>query len=180
VEKPPGWGSGGGGAPPFTPSSQLVKVKSLFKRAAHMMEALESEAAAARAAARPLPPFRVGDVVDVSLSVPENKGRPSAFRGLVIARRSRGLASSFRLRSVVNNFIVERSFPLYSPHLTQLTVVERRKVARGKLFYLRRKPISASRVPGGGGAGGAARSAVQGSEARAAPGKGKPGAARKK
>jgi large subunit ribosomal protein L19 len=137
-----------------------VKTKSLFKRTAHMMQVLEHEAASAAAAERQVPPFRVGDVVDVSLIVPENKGRPSAFRGLVIARRNRGLSSSFRLRSVVNNYIVERSFPLYSPHVTSLAVVERRKVARAKLFFLRRKPISASRVPGGGGAGGAARSAV--------------------
>lgn len=136
-----------------------------------MMEALEHEASAARNAARPLPPFRVGDVVDVQLVVPENKARPSAFRGLVISRRNRGLSSSFRLRAVVNNFVVERAFPLYSPHLLALTIVERRKVRRAKLFYLRRKPISASRVVGGGGAGGAAAGARAAIAAAAGSGK---------
>ncbi len=64
------------------------------------------------ARAVPVPPFRPGDVVHVKLAVPENKRRPAEFRGLCIARRNRGLGSSFTLRSVLNNYAVERSFPL--------------------------------------------------------------------
>ena len=155
---PPSWGRGGGGQSPFTPSRELTKTKSLFKRAAHIMQSLEHEAALKSVAERvkPLQAFRVGDVVDLQVSLPDNKARLSSFRGLVIARRNRGLASSVRLRSVVNNFIVERAFPLYSPNLKSLTVVERRKAVRAKLYFLRRKPIKASRVAQGGGAGGAA------------------------
>ncbi len=68
------------------------------------------------------PPLLRGAHTRVSLlparavqAVPENKRRPAEFRGLCIARRNRGLGSSFRLRSVLNNFAVERSFPLCAP-----------------------------------------------------------------
>ena len=161
-----------------------MKRKSLFKRTAHIMQTLEHEAALDAAAQRPLPPFRPGDVLDVQVTLPENKGRPSAFRGLVIAVRNRGIASCFHLRSVVNNFVVERSFPLYSPHVQNIAVVERRKSRRAKLYYLRRKEIKYSRVVGGGGAGGAARVAgAAGADVREAEGKRggmtKPAAAKK-
>ena len=115
-----------------------MKRKSYFKRAAYIMQArlrptrassprcsrltpsfpppqtLEHEAALRALAARatPVPAFRPGDVVHVKLAVPENKRRGAEFRGLCIARRNRGLGSSFTLRSVLGNYAVERSFPL--------------------------------------------------------------------
>lgn len=91
--------------------------------------------------------------------VPENKRRPAEFKGLCIARRNRGIASSFTLRAVLNNHAVERMFPLYSPHILEMEVTERRKAARAKLYYLRDKPLKFSRV-GTGGSGGAAHSAI--------------------
>ena len=84
--------------------------------------------------------------------MPENKRRPQEFKGLCIARRNRGIGSSFTLRAVLNNHAVERMFPLYSPHILEMEVTERRKAARAKLYYLRRKPLKFSRVGTGGGA----------------------------
>lgn len=148
AERPPGWASAGGGLSPFTPTRLLVKRKSLFKRAAFIMQTLEHEAAAAASTARPVPPFRPGDVLDVHMTVPENKARPTSFRGLVIARRNRGIGSSFLLRTVLNNFVVERAFPLYSPNVLAVKVVERRSAARNKLYFVRSKPLKQSRVAG--------------------------------
>lgn len=75
---------------------------------------------------RPPPPLAPPQVV------PENRRRPATFRGICIARRNRGLGSSFKLRNVLDeNVAVERSFPLYSPHLTSLKIIERKK-ARGR------------------------------------------------
>lgn len=59
--------------------------------------------------------------------VPENRRRPATFRGLCIARKNRGLGSSFTLRNVFDDVAIERSFPTYSPHLTSLKIIERRK-----------------------------------------------------
>ena len=82
--------------------------------------------------------------------MPENKRRIVEFKGLCIARRNRGLGSNFTLRAVLNNHAVERIFPLYSPHILEMEVTERRKAARSKLYYLRRKPLKFSRVGTGG------------------------------
>ena len=92
--------------------------------------------------------------------MPENKRRPAEFKGLCIARRNRGLGSNFTLRAVINNHAVERMFPLYSPHIREMEVTERRKAARAKLYYLRRKPLKFSRVGTGGGS--AAADAAEG------------------
>jgi large subunit ribosomal protein L19 len=98
--------------------------------------------------------------------VPENKRRVVEFKGLCIARRNRGLGSNFTLRAVLNNHAVERIFPLYSPHILEMEVTERRKVARSKLYYLRRKPLKFSRVGTGGSSseGAPAAEGVEGEE----------------
>ena len=98
------------------------------------------------AASSPVTPFRPGDVIRVKVAVLENRGRANAFTGICIARRNRGMGSSFTLRSVVANVPVERTFPTYSPTIKAFEVLERRKVRRGKLYYLRDKPLRYSRV----------------------------------
>jgi large subunit ribosomal protein L19 len=91
-------------------------------------------------------PFRPGDVVRVKVEVLENRRRANWFTGIVIARRNRGMGSSFTLRSVMANVPVERTFPLYAPTIKAMEIVERRKVRRAKLYYLRDKPLRYSRV----------------------------------
>ena len=93
---------------------------------------------------------RVVDASRAAQVVPENKRRLVEFKGLCIARRNRGIGSTFTLRAVLNNHAVERVFPLYSPHVLEMEVTERRKAARAKLYYLRRKPLKFSRVGTGG------------------------------
>ena len=56
------------------------------------------------------------------------------------------MGSSFTLRSVMANVPVERTFPLYAPTIKAMEIVERRKVRRAKLYYLRDKPLRYSRV----------------------------------
>ena len=65
--------------------------------------------------------------------------QPGVFRVAV-------MGSSFTLRSVMANVPVERTFPLYSPTIKEMEIVERRKVRRAKLYYLRDKPLRYSRV----------------------------------
>ena len=56
-----------------------------------------------------------------------------------------GVEPSFN-HAVLANSAVERTFPLYSPLIKEMTVLDRKRVRRAKLFYLRHKPISMSRV----------------------------------
>eukprot|EP00899_Mesostigma_viride_P025429 jgi/Mesvir1/6070/Mv00798-RA.1 len=96
---------------------------------------------------RKYPPFRAGDVLELSLVAPELDRKPYTWKALCIARQGGDeYGGSFRVRSVLGDISVERVFPLYCPHLLGIKVLERRKVRRAKLFYLRDKPLRESRV----------------------------------
>ncbi|PSC71620.1 50S ribosomal L19 [Micractinium conductrix] len=124
--------------PPWTPTRELRKRKTLPKRMQHLLTTLEEEKEAALSAELQQPEFGPGDLVELKLSVPENKRRVTVFRGVCIARRNRSVRTTFTLRNIYGAAGgIERTFPLYSPHITEIKVVERRKVRRAKLFYLR-------------------------------------------
>ena len=63
--------------------------------------------------------------------------RVQAFEGVVIAKRNRGLNSSFIVRKISNGVGVERIFPLYSPKIDKIVVDKRGIVRRARIFYLR-------------------------------------------
>lgn len=143
------WGKAGGGMSPFTKTRELKKRKTYEKRAGHMMETLERERITEMLNEREgvkISPFRPGDVVQLTMVVPENRRRTQRFTGICIARKNRGLGSSFTLRTMLGNVGVERMFPLYSPNIKELVVVERKRVRRAKLYYLRDRPARFSRV----------------------------------
>ena len=84
------------------------------------------------------PEFRVGDTVDVRCRIREGeKQRIQTFTGVVIARGGRGLNATFKVRRIVANQGVERTFPLHSPNVVEVKVLRRGRVRRAKLFYLR-------------------------------------------
>lgn len=96
---------------------------------------------------RDIPEFRPGDTVEVQVRVKEgNRERLQAFAGIVIARRNRGLNSSFTVRKTSYGEGVERVFPLYSPLVESITVKRRGAVRRAKLYYLRSRTGRAARI----------------------------------
>ena len=69
-----------------------------------------------RAWARPFRAFAPGDTVVVSVNVVEgDRKRVQAYEGVVIAKRNRGLNSSFIVRKISAGEGVERTFQTYSP-----------------------------------------------------------------
>ncbi len=93
-----------------------------------------------------IPDFRAGDTVKVLVKVVEgSKERTQTFEGVVIARKNRGLGSSFKVRKIVDDEGVERLFPLYSPNI-QIKVVKHGRVRRAKLYYLRNRTGKAARI----------------------------------
>ena len=87
---------------------------------------------------RTIPEFVPGDTVIVKVTVVEgDKKREQAYEGVVIARRHRGLNSSFIVRKISSGEGVERTFQLYSPSLASIEVKRRGDVRRAKLYYLR-------------------------------------------
>jgi len=93
------------------------------------------------------PEFRPGDTVVVQVKVKEgDRERLQAFEGVVIAKRNRGLNSSFTVRKVSHGEGVERVFPLYSPLVAEIKVKRRGDVRRAKLYYTRELSGKAARI----------------------------------
>ena len=102
------------------------------------IEEIERERVAERTRERPIPEFAPGDTLRVKVKVVEgSRERIQAFEGVCIARRNRGLNSSFTMRKISYGEGVERVFPLYSPRIEAIEVVRRGDVRRAKLYYLR-------------------------------------------
>jgi large subunit ribosomal protein L19 len=94
-----------------------------------------------------IPPFSPGDTVVVSVNVVEGeRKRVQAYEGVVIAKRNRGLNSSFIVRKVSSGEGVERTFQLYSPLIAAIEVKRRGEVRRAKLYYLRERSGKSARI----------------------------------
>ena len=87
---------------------------------------------------RKIPVFAPGDTVIVKVQVVEgDKKREQAYEGVVIAKRNRGLNSSFIVRKISSGEGVERTFQMYSPAVASIEVKRKGEVSRAKLYYLR-------------------------------------------
>ena len=94
-----------------------------------------------------VPDFAPGDTVVVQVRVKEGtRERLQAYEGVVIARRNRGLNSSFTVRKVSHGEGVERVFPLHSPTVAEITVKRRGAVRRAKLYFLRDRSGKSARI----------------------------------
>ncbi len=96
---------------------------------------------------REVPEFGPGDNVVVQVKVKEgNRERLQAFEGVCIAKRNRGLNSSFTVRKISHGEGVERVFQTYSPAVQEISVKRRGDVRRAKLYYLRGLTGKAARI----------------------------------
>jgi len=94
-----------------------------------------------------IPAFSPGDTVVVQVKVTEGtRERLQAFEGVVIAKRNRGLNSSFTVRKISHGEGVERVFQTYSPVVDSIEVKRRGDVRRAKLYYLRGRTGKAARI----------------------------------
>jgi len=94
-----------------------------------------------------VPEFSPGDTVVVRVNVVEgDKKREQAFEGVVIARRNRGLRSSFIVRKISSGEGVERTFQTYSPLIAGIEVRRKGEVRRSKLYYLRERSGKGARI----------------------------------
>ena len=113
----------------------------------NLIQILEQEEIARLTANKTIPDFRAGDTVVVQVNVVEgSRKRVQAFEGVVIARRNRGLNSSFIVRKISSGEGVERTFALYSPMIASIEVKRHGDVRRAKLYYLRSRSGKAARI----------------------------------
>ncbi|MDR2625199.1 MAG: 50S ribosomal protein L19 [Zoogloeaceae bacterium] len=94
-----------------------------------------------------IPEFAPGDTVVVQVKVKEgNRERLQAYEGVVIAKRNRGLNSSFIVRKISSGEGVERTFQTYSPLVAKIEVKRRGDVRRAKLYYPRDRSGKSARI----------------------------------
>jgi large subunit ribosomal protein L19 len=94
-----------------------------------------------------VPDFSPGDTVIVNVNVVEGeRKRVQAFEGMVIAKRNRGLNSSFIVRKVSSGEGVERTFQTFSPLIASIEVKRKGDVRRAKLYYLRQRSGKSARI----------------------------------
>ena len=94
-----------------------------------------------------VPEFDPGDTVIVNVSVVEGeRKRVQAYEGVVIAKRNRGINSSFTVRKISSGEGVERTFQTYSPLIASVEVKRRGDVGRAKLYYLRARSGKSARI----------------------------------
>jgi large subunit ribosomal protein L19 len=97
--------------------------------------------------AKVIPDFAPGDTVIVNVNVVEGtRKRVQAYEGVVIAKRNRGLNSSFIVRKISSGEGVERTFQTYSPLIATIEVKRRGDVRRAKLYYLRNRSGKSARI----------------------------------
>ena len=96
---------------------------------------------------RTIPAFAPGDTVIVNVNVVEGtRKRVQAYEGVVIAKRNRGLNSSFIVRKISSGEGVERTFQTYSPLIASIDVKRRGDVRRAKLYFLRQRSGKSARI----------------------------------
>jgi large subunit ribosomal protein L19 len=96
---------------------------------------------------RGIPEFRPGDTVKVHVKIVEGeKERIQAFQGVVIRKRASGSKASFTVRKVSYGVGVERVFPLHSPTIERIEVVQHGHVRRARLYYLRKLKGKKARI----------------------------------
>ena len=94
-----------------------------------------------------IPEFSPGDTVAVQVRIREGeRERLQIFEGVVIARKNRGLNSSFTVRKISNGEGVERVFQTHSKLITEIQVKRKGDVRRAKLYYLRERSGKSARI----------------------------------
>ena len=111
----------------------------------NLIETLEKEEIARLG--KKIPDFSPGDTVVVNVNVIEGeRKRVQAYEGVVIAKRNRGLNSSFIVRKISSGEGVERTFQSYAPTIASIEVKRKGDVRRAKLYYLRDRSGKSARI----------------------------------
>ena len=86
------------------------------------------------------PSFRVGDILKVTYKIKEkDKTRLHSIEGIVIKRQNPLHRESFTIRRISYGKGMEVTFPLFSPLLEKIELVQeaKRRPRRARLYYLR-------------------------------------------
>ncbi|WP_341793154.1 MULTISPECIES: 50S ribosomal protein L19 [unclassified Rickettsia] len=122
----------------------------------NIIDQFEQEHISRLIANKKIPAFNAGDTVKVTVKLIDRSiekdgkekiiERFQAYEGVVIAKRNRGVTSSFLVRKISHGEGVERRFMTYSPIVHSIDVVKYGVVRRAKLYYLRQRSGKSARI----------------------------------
>eukprot|EP00924_Labyrinthula_sp_SR-Ha-C_P016940 snap_masked-scaffold_6-processed-gene-19.24-mRNA-1 protein AED:0.23 eAED:0.23 QI:0/-1/0/1/-1/1/1/0/231 len=119
------------------------------KRANTVINHLNMELVKEMEEKRPVPDFKAGDALEIKFKGNLTASRENMFSGVVIGKRNRGYSSSFKILGAIEGTAVQYVFPLYSPLLTSIRVIQedfihkgKKRTRRAKLNYLKERPIA--------------------------------------
>jgi len=93
-----------------------------------------------------LPDIQPGDMVKVYQKIKEQskkakqgkQERIQIFEGIILAiKHGKGISGTITVRKMVGDVGVERIFPIHSPNIEKIEIVQRGKRRKAKLYYLR-------------------------------------------
>jgi large subunit ribosomal protein L19 len=94
-----------------------------------------------------VPAFKAGDTLKVHVKIREGeKQRIQIFQGFVLRRQGESNRETFTVRKVSGGIGVERTFPVHSPMVDKIELVNRGRVRRAKLYYMRKLRGKAARI----------------------------------
>jgi len=100
----------------------------------HIIKQLEQE----QIKGKKVSSFSTGDTIVVKVKIKEgDRERLQAYEGIVIAKKNRGINSSFTVRKISHDEGVERVFQTYSPQIESVQLKRRGDVRKAKLYHLR-------------------------------------------
>ena len=113
----------------------------------NIIEQFEKDQIKSLVKGKKIPQFHPGDTIRVNVKVREGtRERVQGFEGVCIAKKNRGLSSSFTVRKISFGEGVERTFALYSPAVDTIKVIRSGQVRRAKLYYLRDRTGKSARI----------------------------------
>ena len=86
------------------------------------------------------PQLNVGNKVRVGIMIREgDKRRVQFFEGIIISKHNSSIDTTITIRRIFQGIGIERTFPIYSPQVKSISVIDETQSTKAKLFYLRNK-----------------------------------------
>ena len=94
-----------------------------------------------------LPYYMIGDMISLEVMVQEGiKQRIQGSQGVLIAKKTNKINSTFLIRRTFQGVGIERMFLIHSPSIRKVQILRSIKVRRAKLYYLRTLKGKAARL----------------------------------
>eukprot|EP00195_Chlamydomonas_chlamydogama_P007663 CAMPEP_0202912112 /NCGR_PEP_ID=MMETSP1392-20130828/56867_1 /ASSEMBLY_ACC=CAM_ASM_000868 /TAXON_ID=225041 /ORGANISM="Chlamydomonas chlamydogama, Strain SAG 11-48b" /LENGTH=209 /DNA_ID=CAMNT_0049602907 /DNA_START=212 /DNA_END=841 /DNA_ORIENTATION=- len=120
---------------PWDPTRILPRKLHYSRRMGFLMQALEEEQTQRAQTLRKFPDFRAGDILEITMMVPENERKKYVYKGVCIARYNKGIRSAFKIYNVFpESGGMVQHVPLFMPDLLSIKVVGHVKASGNKLF----------------------------------------------